>query len=440
MLSTALQTACRTQRASPPRRTAADAAPNRPRGGHRFRPRLNFECGGQDPCRNCPHRTSDEAAVPDYILPIPPPACRWQRRIGCAHLGRSGAGPSSLSRSAGTCTACAPGERGRIGWRTVELDRKALGGAATRKLVEVETATGADVAPLVFRVDRPSPQASSAPGAGASAAQQRGPESADPSRETSSHSGPGRSSARGTRRRVPRRRRRPGRARRCMRRARLLLRRSRVGPDGSGTLAAGPSVRAVCSTPSRRTRISTPRASHSSVIPAPGRPPSGAAPRTPASRWSLRTSRAAEERRSAGGGSGRPSPTSTRSFRTGSAPPSPATAVARTTSPSTSTSWSRCLAPRSVYVASAQEDLWADPKGEFLSLVHAGPVYALFGRRGLGASELPPAGVPLHGDSTRLPPAPGRARPHALRLGALPGLRRRPTARPLSPALPPGRS
>lgn len=47
------------------------------------------------------------------------------------------------------------------------------------------------------------------------------------------------------------------------------------------------------------------------------------------------------------------------------------------------------VAPRPVYVASATKDSLADPKGEFLSAVHAEPIYRLFGRRGLETSTWP---------------------------------------------------
>ena len=53
------------------------------------------------------------------------------------------------------------------------------------------------------------------------------------------------------------------------------------------------------------------------------------------------------------------------------------------------------IAPRPVYIASAEEDLWADPKGEFLSGVFANPVYALFGLTGLPVKEMPEVNRPI---------------------------------------------
>ena len=53
------------------------------------------------------------------------------------------------------------------------------------------------------------------------------------------------------------------------------------------------------------------------------------------------------------------------------------------------------IAPRGLYVASADEDLWADPRGEFLSLAHALPVYTLYGHEGLKPSEMPSLDTPV---------------------------------------------
>ena len=53
------------------------------------------------------------------------------------------------------------------------------------------------------------------------------------------------------------------------------------------------------------------------------------------------------------------------------------------------------VAPRALYVASADEDLWADPRGEFLALAHSSPVFALWGDRQIAPGAMPPVDTPL---------------------------------------------
>jgi hypothetical protein len=57
------------------------------------------------------------------------------------------------------------------------------------------------------------------------------------------------------------------------------------------------------------------------------------------------------------------------------------------------------IAPRPLYVASAEDDKWADPRGEFLALNNAEPVYALFGKKGLGVKDWPAVDQPVLGDA-----------------------------------------
>lgn len=52
-------------------------------------------------------------------------------------------------------------------------------------------------------------------------------------------------------------------------------------------------------------------------------------------------------------------------------------------------------APRALYVASADEDLWADPRGEFLSLAASSPVFALWGDPPIRTGDMPALDMPI---------------------------------------------
>ena len=61
------------------------------------------------------------------------------------------------------------------------------------------------------------------------------------------------------------------------------------------------------------------------------------------------------------------------------------------------------MAPRPVYIATAEQDRWGDPRGSFLSAKYAEPVYQLFGKKGLGVpalsgvegEDMPPVETPV---------------------------------------------
>lgn len=56
------------------------------------------------------------------------------------------------------------------------------------------------------------------------------------------------------------------------------------------------------------------------------------------------------------------------------------------------------IAPHPLYVASAEQDLWSDPEGEFESARDVGRVYALYGKHGLGVETRPAIDQPVMHD------------------------------------------
>jgi hypothetical protein len=55
-------------------------------------------------------------------------------------------------------------------------------------------------------------------------------------------------------------------------------------------------------------------------------------------------------------------------------------------------------APRPVFLTGGTADQWADPVGEYLAAVAAGPVYRLLGRKDLGVADAkPPLDTPVTG-------------------------------------------
>ena len=58
------------------------------------------------------------------------------------------------------------------------------------------------------------------------------------------------------------------------------------------------------------------------------------------------------------------------------------------------------IAPRAVYITSADQDLWADPKGSYLSLFNSTPVYRLYYPGMSLPVQMPPMNTPVVGGKT----------------------------------------
>ena len=55
------------------------------------------------------------------------------------------------------------------------------------------------------------------------------------------------------------------------------------------------------------------------------------------------------------------------------------------------------LAPRPLYIASGEDDQWADPRGEFLGGVEASLAYEIYQKTGIPTTEFPPVNQPVMG-------------------------------------------
>ncbi len=53
------------------------------------------------------------------------------------------------------------------------------------------------------------------------------------------------------------------------------------------------------------------------------------------------------------------------------------------------------VAPRALYVASADADLWSDPRGEYLALANASPVFELWGDPTMSMDGMPGLDTPV---------------------------------------------
>jgi (4-O-methyl)-D-glucuronate---lignin esterase len=53
------------------------------------------------------------------------------------------------------------------------------------------------------------------------------------------------------------------------------------------------------------------------------------------------------------------------------------------------------IAPRPIYIATAEQDYWEDQRGSFLAAKAAEPVYKMFGKTGLGVDQMPPVETPV---------------------------------------------